>query len=67
MVRTLLRGRVLSFVDVPQAIDDTDSYRYWEDGEVEIEDGRIASVGQYDGAQHPNTKIVDHRGKLIVE
>ena len=66
MARTLLRGRVLSFVDVPQGIDDTDSYRYWEDGEVEIEDGRIASVGQYDGAQHPDTKIVDHRGKLIL-
>ena len=34
MSRLLLRGRVLSFIDAPQAIDDTRSYRYWEDGEV---------------------------------
>ncbi len=66
MARTLLRGRVLSFVDEPQGIDDTKSYRYWEDGEVEIEDGVVASVGQFDGAQQANTTIIDHRGKLIV-
>ena len=66
MARTLLRGRVLSFVDEPQGLDDTGSYRYWEDGEVEIADGKIVSVGQFDGAQHPDTTIVDHRGKLIL-
>src|SRR5690606_28097048 len=65
MSRLLLRGRVLSFTDAPQAIDDTQSYRYWEDGEVEIEDGRIVSVGQFDGAQRADTRIIDHSGKLI--
>ena len=65
-MRTLLRGRVLSFVDAPRSIDDTQSYRYWEDGEVEIEDGRIVSVGQFDGAQQANTTIIDHSGKLIL-
>jgi guanine deaminase len=66
MARILLRGRVLSFVDEPQSLDDTKSYRYWEDGEVEIEDGKIVSVGQFDGAQRANTTIIDHSGKLIL-
>ena len=66
MARTLLRGRVLSFVDEPQSLDDTKSYRYWEDGEVEIEDGKIVSVGQFDGAQQADTTIIDHSGKLIL-
>jgi len=30
----VLRGRVLSFIDEPQAIDDSKSYRYIEDGAV---------------------------------
>src|SRR5690606_15374389 len=38
----------------------------WEDGEIEIEDGRIASFGQFDGAQQADTVIVDHRPNLIV-
>ncbi|RYE09084.1 MAG: guanine deaminase [Hyphomicrobiales bacterium] len=66
MARRLLRGRVLSFVSEPQGLDDTDSYRYWDDGEVEIEDGKIVSVGPFDGTQHADTEIIDHRGKLIL-
>ena len=66
MARTLLRGRVLSFVDEPQALDDHKSYRYWEDGEVEIEDGKVVAVGQFDGVQQANTTIIDHSGKLIL-
>jgi guanine deaminase len=66
MSRILLRGRVLTFVEEPSGLDDQASYRYWEDGEVEIENGKIASVGPFDGAQRPDTKIVDHRGKLIL-
>ena len=66
MARTLLRGRVLSFVDEPQALDDQKSYRYWEDGEVEIEDGKVVAVGQFDGVQQANTTIIDHSGKLIL-
>ena len=66
MTRLLLRGRVLTFVEEPQGIDDTASYRYWEDGEVEIEGGRIVAAGQFDGAQTANTIIVDHRPNLIL-
>ena len=64
--RTILRGRVLTFVDEPQSLDDTSSYQYWEDGEVEIEDGRVVSVGQFDGAQRADATIVDHRPHLIL-
>ncbi|HHY48575.1 MAG TPA: guanine deaminase, partial [Alphaproteobacteria bacterium] len=66
MTRLLLRGRVLTFVEEPQGIDDTASYRYWEDGEVEIEGGRIVAAGQFDGAQTASTIIVDHRPNLIL-
>lgn len=66
MTRTLLRGRVLSFIEAPGSIDDTKSYQYWEDGEVEIADGRIVSAGPFDGAQQADTKIIDHSGKLIL-
>lgn len=64
--RTILRGRVLTFVDEPQSLDDTSSYQYWADGEVEIEDGRIVSVGPFDGAQQPDARIIDHRPHLIL-
>jgi guanine deaminase len=66
MARSLLRGRVLTFTDEPQSLDDTKSYRYWEDGAVEIEDGRIASVGAFGGGQNANATIIDHSGKLIL-
>jgi guanine deaminase len=66
MNRTLLRGRVLSFTREPQGLDDHRSYACWEDGEIDIENGRIASVGPFDGAQRANTTIIDHSGKLIL-
>jgi len=66
MTRTILRGRVLTFVAEPQAFDDTASYRYWEDGGVEIEDGRIVSVGSFEGAEAASATIVDHRPHLIM-
>ncbi len=66
MTRILLRGRVLSFTDEPQGLDDTGSYVYFEDGEVEIEDGRIVSAGPFDGAQDAGTRIIDHRPHLIM-
>ena len=65
MTRTILRGRVLSFLEEPQAADDHGSYRYFKDGAVEIEDGKITSVGQF--ARPPDgTQVVDHRPHLIL-
>lgn len=66
MSRTILRGRVLTFADEPKSLDDATSYRYIEDGEVEIADGRIVGVGPFDGAQDAATTIIDHRPNLIL-
>lgn len=60
----VLRGRVLSFVDEPQAADDHQSYRFWEDGMVEIADGRIVAVGDY--VARAGVEVVDHRPNLIM-
>ena len=42
MTKTLIRGRLLSFLRRPETIDDAASYRYEEDGGLLVEDGRIA-------------------------
>ena len=60
----VLRGRVLTFVDEPQAVDDHQSYRFWEDGMVVIEHGKITEVGDY--APRPDAEVIDHRPHLIV-
>ncbi|WP_443112590.1 guanine deaminase [Devosia sp. ZB163] len=62
----ILRGRVLTFVSEPQARDDHGSYRYIEDGAVEIENGRIVRVGAFEGAHAPDARIIDHRPHLIL-
>lgn len=66
MTRKILRGRVLSFVREPETPDDTTSYRYFEDGAVEIEDGRIVRVGSFEGSHDAGTQVVDHRPHLIL-
>jgi guanine deaminase len=66
MTRKLLRGRVLTFLDEPRATDDTGSFRYWEDGAVEIEAGCIVSVGSFDGAAGADATVIDHRPHLIL-
>ncbi len=64
MSRTILRGRVLSFRSEPQAIEDTDSFSYLEDGAITIEDGRIVAVGAF--AADENAEVIDHRPHLIL-
>lgn len=64
MRRTILRGRVLTFVSEPQAIDDTASYRYLEDGAITIEDGEIIAVGDF--AADDSAEVIDHRPHLIL-
>jgi guanine deaminase len=63
----VLRGRVLTFLDEPQASDDHASYRYHEDGAVVIgPDGKILMVGDFrpDAAAHH--EVIDHRPHLIM-
>jgi len=62
----ILRGRVLSFVEEPQARDDRASYRFVEDGAVTISDGIITAVGTFDPASAAGAEIIDHRPHLIV-
>lgn len=68
MTRRLLRGRLLSFLEAPQSIDDESAYRYEEDGAVLIEDGRITASGAHAdvAAQAGDDVIVtDHRPHLL--
>ena len=66
MSRTILRGRVLSFLRQPQAIDDGESYLYLEDAAVIVEDGRIVAVGDYAAADTTDAEVIDHRPHLIL-
>jgi guanine deaminase len=62
----MLRGRVLTFMAEPQGRDDHASYRYFEDGMVTIEDGKIVAVGDYDATPTAGHEVIDHRPHLIM-
>lgn len=68
MTKTLLRGRVLSFVAEPQGAEDTDSFVYHEDGAVLMEAGRITAMGTYDAIAQGagEAVVVDHRPHLLM-
>jgi guanine deaminase len=66
MNQTILRGRVLSFLSEPQAIDDAKSYRYLEDGAVVIVDGKIAAVEPWAAFAPLGADYIDHRPHLIL-
>ena len=66
MTRTILRGRVLSFLRAPQAIDDVESYLYLEDGAVSMKDGLVVAVGDFSEAETAGAVIIDHRPNLIM-
>lgn len=63
---TVLRGRVLSFLEEPQSITDERSYRYIEDGAVVIRDGKILMVGEFNPNDAAHRKVIDHRPNLIL-
>jgi len=69
MTKLLIRGRVLTFRDEPQSLDDSQSYRYIEDGAVLVENGRIARLGDYaeiSAEAGSGVKVADHRPHLIL-
>ena len=66
MTRTILRGRVFTFIEEPQGIDDTASYRYLEDGAVTVENGKIIAVRDYSPADAAGAEVIDHRPSLIM-
>jgi len=66
MRRTMLRGRVLTFIEEPQGLDDAGSYRYFEDGAIVIEDGKVVSLSDYSPVLAADAEIIDHRPHLIM-
>ncbi|YBV95842.1 guanine deaminase [Phyllobacteriaceae bacterium JZ32] len=69
MTELLIRGRVLTFVDEPRDIADTNSYRYFEDGALLIADGRIIAMGEYSDVARiagAETPVADHRPHLVL-
>ncbi|MER9317821.1 guanine deaminase [Mesorhizobium sp. M0659] len=69
MTSTLLRGRTLSFLRWPEAIDDHAAWRYEEDGGLLIRDGRIVAVGSYTEVEKQagdGAKKIDHRPHLLL-
>jgi len=65
---TILRGRTLSFREMPRSHTDEESYRFEEDGAVAIRDGSIAACGSFSVVrkQFSDAEIVDHRPNLIL-
>jgi guanine deaminase len=57
---------VLTFVDVPQGVDDASSYRYFEDGAVFINEGKVIAVGDYHKANIAGATVIDHHPHLIL-
>ncbi|RWA71767.1 guanine deaminase [Mesorhizobium sp.] len=69
MTSKLLRGRTLSFLRWPEAIDDHAAWRYEEDGGLLIDGGKIIAAGAYaEVAKKAGTGVetVDHRPHLIL-
>ncbi len=66
MPKTLLRGRVLTFVGAPLADDDVSAYRYFEDGGVLVENGLILACGDFAEIEAEGAQVIDHRPHLIL-
>ena len=63
-MKTLLRGRILTFHADPAETED--SHRYIEDGAILVEDGVIAGLGTYRDLSEPGVAEIDHRPFLIM-
>ena len=65
----ILRGRLLSFSAAPKGPDDTQAYRYIEDGALLVRDGKIAASGSFQdvvSVSGEGTAVIDHRPHLIL-
>ncbi|MCP5082378.1 MAG: guanine deaminase [Alphaproteobacteria bacterium] len=65
----LLRGRVLSFLDEPDGVEDTSVYTYAKDGAILIRDGLIVASGEHAEVAlraDSDAEVVDHRPKLLM-
>lgn len=60
----LIRGRVLDFHADPA--ETQDNHRYWEDGAIIVQDGKIVAVGDHADLARPDLPETDHRPNLIL-
>ena len=60
----LIRGRVLDFHADPA--ETQDNHRYWEDGAIIVQDGKIVAVGDHADLARPDLPETDHRPHLIL-
>ena len=67
-IKTLLRGRTLSFYREPQGPEDHAAYSYIEDGALLIQDGIIRAHGEYSDivAISGDADVIDHRPYLLM-
>jgi guanine deaminase len=63
-----IRGRLLSFLRAPRGAGDAQSYRYFDDGIVLVQDGHIDAVGPADEltAQLPAGVPVEHHADALI-
>jgi guanine deaminase len=63
-----IRGRLLSFVRAPLGAGDAQSYRYFDDGIIVVQDGRIEAAGPADEliAQLPAGIPVEHHADALI-
>lgn len=66
MDRKIIRARLLSFLRDPQRPEDTDSFRYIEDGGLLIEDGLITAFDDFARIDTTGAEIIDHRPHLVM-
>ena len=66
MTRTILRGRVLTFLSEPKGLEDTASYRYVEDGAIVIDGGKIVALDDFGSIDATGATVIDHRPHLIL-
>jgi len=66
MDRKIIRARLLTFLREPQTPDDTDSFRYFEDGGVLIEGGQITALDDFDRINPAGATLIDHRPHLVM-
>ena len=63
------RGKVFYFIDSPVEVTDVkDSYKYYEDGVLYVQDGKILEAGEYASLKSKygnKVTLVDYTGRLI--
>ena len=68
-LRSAHRGAILHFLDDPGARDAADSFEYWPDGLLIVDQGRVAAVGpatELSATLGSDTPIVEHGEGLIL-